>query len=52
MNDAPDSIKQILDLYADDITLQASDPDLSVLEQNLNEDLESLGKWLNEYTSM
>ncbi len=34
--------------YADDTTLQASDPDLSVLEQNLNEDLESLSKWLNE----
>ncbi len=34
MNDAPDAIKQILDLYADDTALQASDPDLSVLEQN------------------
>ncbi len=40
MNDAPDAIKQILDLYADNTTLQASDPDLSVLEQKLNEDLE------------
>ncbi len=48
MNDAPDTIKQILDLYADDTTLQASDPDLSVLEQKLNEDLESLSKWLDE----
>ncbi len=47
MNDAPDAIKQILDLYADD-TLRASDPDLSVLVQKLNEDLESLIKWLNE----
>ncbi len=48
MNDAPDVMKQILDLYADDTTLQASDPDLSVLEQKLNEDLESLSMWLNE----
>ncbi len=48
MNDVPDAIKQIIDLYADDTTLQASDPDLSVLEQKLNEDLESLSKWLNE----
>ncbi len=48
MNDAPDAIKQILDLYVDDTTLQAAYPDLSVLEQNLNEDLESLSKWLNE----
>ncbi len=40
--DAPDAIKQILDLYANDTTLQASEPDLSVLEQILNEDLESL----------
>ncbi len=47
MSDAPDAIKQILDLYADDTTLQASDTDLSVLEQTLNEDLESLSKWLN-----
>ncbi len=38
----------LLDLYTDDTTLQASDPDLSVLEQKLNEDLESLSKWLNE----
>ncbi len=44
MNDAPDAIKQILDLYADDTTLQASDPELSVLEQNINEDVESLSK--------
>ncbi len=43
-----DAIKQILDLYADDTTLQASYLDLSVLEQTLNEDLESLSKWLNE----
>ncbi len=35
MNDAPDAIKQILDLYADDTTLQTSDPDLLVLEQTL-----------------
>ncbi len=48
INDAPDAIKQILDLYADDTTLQASDPDLSALEQTFNEDLESLSKWLNE----
>ncbi len=48
MNDAPDAIKQILDLYGDDTTLQTSDPDLSVREQKLNEDLESLSKWLNE----
>ncbi len=48
MNDAPDAIKHILDLYADDTTLQASDPDLSVLEQKLNDDLESLSKRLNE----
>ncbi len=48
MNDAPDAIKQILHLYADDTNLQASDPDLSVLEQKLNDDLESLSKWLNE----
>ncbi len=48
MNDAPDAIKQILDFYADDTTLQVSDPDLSVLEQKLNEDLESLSKWVNE----
>ncbi len=47
---APDAIKQILDLYADDTTLQASDPHLLVLEQNLDEDLESLSKWLNENT--
>ncbi len=48
MNNAPDAIKQILDLYADDTTLKASDPDLSVLEQTLNEDMESLSKLLNE----
>ncbi len=47
MNDAPDAIKQILDLYANDTTLQAPDPDLSVFEQKINEDLESLSKWLN-----
>ncbi len=51
MNDVPDAIKQILDLYADYTTLQASDPDLSVLEPKLNEDLESLSKWLNETDS-
>ncbi len=48
MNDALDAIKQILDLYADNTNLQASDPDLSVLEQRLNEDLECLSKWQNE----
>ncbi len=41
MNDAPDAIKQILDLYLDDTTLQASDPDLSVLE--LNNVIQQLG---------
>ncbi len=35
MNDAPDVIKHILDLYAGDTTLKASDPDLSVLEQKI-----------------
>ncbi len=48
MSDAPDTIKQILYLYAYDTILQASDPDLSVLEQQLNEDMESILKWLNE----
>ncbi len=48
MNDATDAIKQMLDLYADDTALQTSDPDLSVLEQKVNDDLESLSKWLNE----
>ncbi len=33
MNDAPNSIKQILDLYAYGTTLQASDQDLPVVEQ-------------------
>ncbi len=44
MNDVSDAIKQILNLYADGTTLQASGPDLSVLEQKLNADLESLSK--------
>ncbi len=48
VNDAPDAIKQILDIYADDTTLQASDPDLFELLEKLSEDLESLSKWLNE----
>ncbi len=48
MNDAPNVIKQILYLYAHDTTLEASDRDLSVLEQKLNEDLESPCKWLSE----
>ncbi len=49
MNDAPDAIKQIF-IYADDTILQASDADLAVLAQTLNEDLESLSKRLNENT--
>ncbi len=48
MNDTYDAIKQMFDLYADDTTLQASDQALSVLEQNLNDDLISLTEWLNE----
>ncbi len=50
MNDAHGALRQILDLYADDTTLQTSDQDLSVLEQKWNEDLVSLSKWLNEDT--
>ncbi len=48
MNDTPDAIKQLLDLYTDDTILQASDPDLSVTEQTLNEDQRCLSKLLNE----
>ncbi len=46
ITDAPEVIKQMIDMYADDTTLQAADKDLKCLENKLNEDLEALNQWL------
>lgn len=48
LNDAPDVAKQLLDLYADDTTLQAADSDLKSLEDKLNQDLNALNEWLKK----
>ena len=45
MNDAPEVVKQILDMYADDTTLQASDSDITSLQAKLNHDLSAINQW-------
>ena len=45
MNNAPEDVKQVLDLYAHGTTLQASVPELSSLEHQLNSNLKSLNEW-------
>ncbi len=48
VNDAPDAVKELIDLYADDTTLQAADNDLQNLESKLNSELESLNNWFTK----
>ena len=38
-------VNDVKTLFADDITIGKSDPDLSVIEKALNEDLERVSKW-------
>ncbi len=47
LKDVPEALKEIVNLYADDITLHAVIPDLAFLEYKLNKGLTSLNEWLN-----
>ena len=52
INDVPDVVHEVMDLYADDTTLQAaSHLLLPELENKLNKDLVALNKWLIENLS-
>ncbi len=46
VNDAPEVVQEIMDLYADDTTLQTASSTLLELEDKLNRDLSALNGWL------
>ncbi len=49
MNDMPGNImNSTVDMYADDTLIYVSNKDVNVIEKCLNEDLVSLGKWLDD----